>query len=963
MKKIISCFLAAALAFHSIAMDISAADKGVISAGSVGVIAGETFSIPVKISDNPGITALSLRMNYDPDMFELISAEDTGLFEGAEFLAGDDTKKNWYTMNWDDISKEDHTENGVLANVTFRAKDTAEGTSDIKLYASAYNVTLSDVTFTTSGGKVNVKRNPDSPTISADDVFGLPGDIVDMPVRLANNPGLMALSLSVSYDHDKLELAGVSDGGILGKSEFLSGNDMKAAPYILNWDDISKKNNTGNGVLAVLSFRILEEIDDPSPVRISLNRGSVFDVDLNDVDFYTLPGSVKTPDLSDIITIKERVPLEYTVEKTASPYNISADKVTLTDEHIYYSSYTNNTSYNNGFGYRSNTDCLHEVYTEDGPMYVFYGYDDTAAIFTESSDSPLIITNEGWEYGAGTVGDDGCFYILWGKAVTPEEVFRDNDIVNLCIIKYDANGVQKGKAELENSKSNSYIPFHAGNAAIGCKDGVVLAFLDTLWNESADGLCHQGSVSFAASTDKMKVIYSSRWQGSHSFGVSMIPVDYGFAAIQMGDATARGINLNLYGLFHGRILTGGAYGVNNGSFAVFNASGQYGSNENQLDGNTTYLHMGGIAKSSTTYAIAGKSERTFTSKVHYEDPDVTGIYDVFVRIMDQDLSASDELAGEDRNDNNGKPVDRNVVWLTKCDESTKAGAVKVLTLDDGAYCVLWEKFIDGEFDSVRYAVLDECGNILRPESIIRNARLSDNSTQPWTEGSILKWAVSDGSDNTLTFYTADLLGEEAEDITTTAVTTAASPATETTAVPTDTKTSATATKPVSTAQTATKNVSTDNKTTGTKGVLTETVTRPVSTSKPVSTAQTASETGATATEKTSATTVYVSTEETTAATEPATATEPAGPGKPDVMKGDVNTDGFIDSSDASLILEAYSNLSTGSASGLDEEQSAAADVNEDGIIDSTDASVILSYYAFISTGNAGTLEEFMAGTV
>ena len=108
MKKIISCFLAAALAFQSIAMDISAVDKGQIEAGSLGIIAGETFTLPVKITDNPGITALSLSLSYDQDMFELISAEDTGLLKGAEFLAGDDTKKQPYIMNWDDISEKDH---------------------------------------------------------------------------------------------------------------------------------------------------------------------------------------------------------------------------------------------------------------------------------------------------------------------------------------------------------------------------------------------------------------------------------------------------------------------------------------------------------------------------------------------------------------------------------------------------------------------------------------------------------------------------------------------------------------------------------------------------------------------------------------------------------------------------------------------------------------------------------------
>ncbi|MDE6775860.1 MAG: hypothetical protein K2J37_06175 [Ruminococcus sp.] len=66
--------------------------------------------------------------------------------------------------------------------------------------------------------------------------------------------------------------------------------------------------------------------------------------------------------------------------------------------------------------------------------------------------------------------------------------------------------------------------------------------------------------------------------------------------------------------------------------------------------------------------------------------------------------------------------------------------------------------------------------------------------------------------------------------------------------------------------------------------------------------------------------------------------------------GDIDNDGKIDASDASAVLVAYSRLSTGLTSGLDNHQSLAADVNFDKKIDSTDASKILSYYAVSSTG-------------
>lgn len=77
------------------------------------------------------------------------------------------------------------------------------------------------------------------------------------------------------------------------------------------------------------------------------------------------------------------------------------------------------------------------------------------------------------------------------------------------------------------------------------------------------------------------------------------------------------------------------------------------------------------------------------------------------------------------------------------------------------------------------------------------------------------------------------------------------------------------------------------------------------------------------------------------------------------MLGDVNTDGIVDSSDASLILTEYSAVSTNSESSLTETQKKATDVNNDGNCDSSDASMVLSYYSYVSTHDYISVEEFV----
>ena len=76
--------------------------------------------------------------------------------------------------------------------------------------------------------------------------------------------------------------------------------------------------------------------------------------------------------------------------------------------------------------------------------------------------------------------------------------------------------------------------------------------------------------------------------------------------------------------------------------------------------------------------------------------------------------------------------------------------------------------------------------------------------------------------------------------------------------------------------------------------------------------------------------------------------------------GDVNNDGFVDASDASVVLAEYSSLSTNKVSALNEMQKKTADVNFDEIIDSRDASTILEFYSYLSTSNDNiSMEEWI----
>ncbi len=78
------------------------------------------------------------------------------------------------------------------------------------------------------------------------------------------------------------------------------------------------------------------------------------------------------------------------------------------------------------------------------------------------------------------------------------------------------------------------------------------------------------------------------------------------------------------------------------------------------------------------------------------------------------------------------------------------------------------------------------------------------------------------------------------------------------------------------------------------------------------------------------------------------------------ITGDVNSNGFIDATDASCILTIYADFSTGNETSFTETQILSADTNGDTNIDVNDASLVLDYYSYSAAGGTQSPEEFFA---
>ncbi len=414
----------------------------------------------------------------------------------------------------------------------------------------------------------------------------------------------------------------------------------------------------------------------------------------------------------------------------------------------YGSDYGMGIEYNNGFGFYIVRERIQEIESVSGKIFAVYGDKDTATVINKDTLSTVFTASKvGFDFGGAAI-DENYVYIMWSYVIPIEGSEARLSENNIVFSKYDMSGKLIGECKLSLKDTEAQGPLGGGNCNMKIKNGILGCFFNIGWLNG-----HQGSEFAAIDTDTMQQLALNTWQGSHSFGTCLLTTKYGFAGIQMGDCYPRGINLNTYTVNNDNIR------INTDNKVIMNSSGQYA--DEGVHQNNTHLHMGGFAVNETTYAVVGKAERFYTSG-NYRDyvmnhPGQTQIFDVFIRIVDQTLLDTDDIGGEDRIDAlTGEIADTNVFWLTSCNSTEKAGQVKVVTLENGAYCVLWEKMVNEKFDSIRYVIMDECGNILRRETAIYGARLSNTSIQPIVQGSKLIWAIADAEAGKVTWYTVNL---------------------------------------------------------------------------------------------------------------------------------------------------------------------------------------------------------------
>ena len=136
-----------------------------------------------------------------------------------------------------------------------------------------------------------------TPTLSVGTVTAKHGDIVDVPVSITNNPGVMGMKFTVNYDTTKLQqiLPGDDD-------EWQDTDKYNGWVVIKNCVWVGSKNVKDDGVIMYLRFQVLDKADGAVTLSLSgLDIGNKAEEKLEG-SFTTVSGSVTSDKYTPVVT-------------------------------------------------------------------------------------------------------------------------------------------------------------------------------------------------------------------------------------------------------------------------------------------------------------------------------------------------------------------------------------------------------------------------------------------------------------------------------------------------------------------------------------------------------------------------------------------------------------------------------------------------------------------------------------
>lgn len=137
--------------------------------------------------------------------------------------------------------------------------------------------------------------NPDTSLLELSDVEVAPGEKnVKIALSVKNNPGILGMVLTLTYDEKVMKLTSVSNGDAVSDVLTLTKAKVLKSGCTFVWDGLYiESDQVKDGDVLLLSFDILKDAAEGEyDVAVSYDEGNIVDNDLNSLTFSVKSGKV-----------------------------------------------------------------------------------------------------------------------------------------------------------------------------------------------------------------------------------------------------------------------------------------------------------------------------------------------------------------------------------------------------------------------------------------------------------------------------------------------------------------------------------------------------------------------------------------------------------------------------------------------------------------------------------------------
>lgn len=190
--------------------------------------------------------------------------------------------------------------------------------------------------------------------LQVSDVYATAGDFVAVDITLKNNPGIIGMTLKVTYDESKATLTSVENGDTLSYMQFATPENLSSGCQLPWAAEYVQDEDIQDGVIATLTFAINQDagVNESIGIDISYDSGAIIDNDLNPLSVEIVNGSImvleyKPGDLNgdrvvnttDVVMLMRYIAGGYSVIINEAAADVNGDGMINTTDVVYIMRY------------------------------------------------------------------------------------------------------------------------------------------------------------------------------------------------------------------------------------------------------------------------------------------------------------------------------------------------------------------------------------------------------------------------------------------------------------------------------------------------------------------------------------------------------------------------------------------------------------------------------------------------